>query len=250
MRHLGFVFALATALLLALPSDVMAQACGNVTSIGCCDGTTATYCDKGVLKTKDCPTQTAPYTQCGWRADTGYYTCTDNSNADPSGTYPKDCSTLPDGGIVGNCGTVTADGCCDGVTNKYCNSGGLLIIRDCSAKDPPYNKCGWRADKSHYTCTDNEDSDPSGTLPRACGGGTVDSGPVQQDTGVTPQQDTGVTPQFDTGTTTKLDTGTTPPPKDGDDDGCGCRVGARDVGAPLLLLLAAILSLTLIRRRR
>jgi MYXO-CTERM domain-containing protein len=223
-----------------------AQSCGNINYIGCCDGTTAMYCDKsGNLVTKDCSQETT-YKQCGWYNNK--YTCTNTENSDPSGIYPRLCTDLPDGGIpvpdsgpqdsgpTVSCGNITSQGCCDGEVVKYCYKDSLHT-HDCTAENDP--KCGWDSGKSFYTCGTAGDADPSGTYPMACpaatpdGGGTTDTGGTTTDSG---------------GTTT--DSGGTTKPKESD-DGCGCAVHeVPGTGSLWLLMLGLGVALLGLRRRR
>lgn len=237
-------------------ADATKIPCGNIGYTGCCQDTThASYCTtSGSLSTKAC-SGTKP--KCGWVATqtTGYgcyacYTCVETAfpDKDPNNKYPQMCSALPDGGIPDPdrgakdkgatttdgatvpCGTITAKGCCDGETVKYCASGALRKT-DCTATGKP--KCGWDSAKSFYTCGTAGDEDPTKANPKVCA--------------VQPTTDA-AQPGVDI-STTKKDTGTTTPPKK--DGGCSCTVGSGATQG--LLALAALLVVGVLlglRRRR
>ena len=169
--------------------------CGNITDVGCCDGTVLRYCDQGQLGQLDCAS--AP--SCGWSAQDSWYDCGTSGGADPSGQAPKACGgTTPttDGGVTpttdkgttptpdsgGGCGSVTYEGCCNGDELRYCENGTLTTMA-CSA-----GTCGWEASGGFYDCGTSGAADPSGAHPKNCGG-------------VTPTTDGGVTPTTDSGTT-------------------------------------------------
>lgn len=65
------------------------QACGQITSQGCCDGETVKYCYKNTLNTKSCTSNP----KCGWSTTSKFYTCGTTGLADPAGTYPIKCPT-------------------------------------------------------------------------------------------------------------------------------------------------------------
>ncbi|MGM0574784.1 MAG: agmatine deiminase family protein [Myxococcota bacterium] len=155
--------------------------CGDVTYTGCCDGSTAIWCDNGSLQSQECTSS------CGWDAEKNYYYCGE-SGEDPSGEYPRSCDggctpdcsgkTCGDDGCGGSCGTcaegetcsdgqchppcgdVTFTGCCDGSTVVWCEDG-LLYDQDCESS------CGWDGDKGFYECGDTG-ADPSGENPLEC----------------------------------------------------------------------------------
>ena len=168
-----------------------AQSCGNVTYTGCCSGTTAKYCSGGVLKTKDC-TKDTNGPNCGWVTTKNYYSCNATASKDPNGKYERDCSKLPpkadagvtkkDAGTGPACGTITAAGCCDGSSVKYC-SGGVLKTKSCVGSS--YGSlCGWVAALKGYGCSKTATADPSGKLPLKCGGAaTTDGGATKKDSG-------------------------------------------------------------------
>ena len=199
--------------------------CGKISVIGCCDGELLKYCTGGKLVVQDCKTS-GP--KCGWDKSYGVYDCSTSGGSDPGGKYPKSCSAtppdlgpLPDSGPTPDsgpsipCGSVTYQGCCDGQTLKYCDSGKLETL-DCS-KDL---KCGWESAGPYYDCGTAGTSDPSGKYPMICkaapdagptpdGGPTPDSGPVSdgaaKDAGPIPDgagKDVGPTPDGTTGSQT------------------------------------------------
>ena len=87
-----------------------------------------------------------------------------------------DTAQPPKSDASGACGAITTEGCCDGSTVKYCDSGKLKSL-DCTSSP----KCGWDSSMSYYDCGTSGGSDPSGKSPKACkasaDGGTKDSGP-------------------------------------------------------------------------
>lgn len=75
--------------------------CGDVTGIGCCDGTVLTWCSPdNEIKQVFCGATST----CGWADDLGYYECGRPAVGDPAGRYPIGC-----GRIGPSCG----DGTCD-----------------------------------------------------------------------------------------------------------------------------------------
>jgi MYXO-CTERM domain-containing protein len=76
------------------------------------------------------------------------------------------------------CGSVSYEGCCDGSTLYFCDSGSLQTL-DCSSNP----SCGWDSTGSYYDCGTSGTADPSGSNPLACsglpdGGAVADSGPA------------------------------------------------------------------------
>jgi agmatine/peptidylarginine deiminase len=101
--------------------------CGDVTYEGCCSGETLQFCDGGQLQTMDC----SQGPSCGWQPQGNFYDCGTDGSADPSGTFPKECSGIgpctpncagkecgPDGcnGLCGQCpvGEICQNGVCAG----------------------------------------------------------------------------------------------------------------------------------------
>jgi len=64
---------------------------------------------------------------------------------------------------AGNCGAVTAAGCCSGQVLYYCESNKLLDL-DC-AMSPA---CGWDVVNGHYDCNTPGTADPAGAHPMSC----------------------------------------------------------------------------------
>ena len=186
-----------TVLCLGLPGTAGAAPCGNITYIGCCDGTTAKYCKSGSLVTKDCSKDKTYGPACGWATGLSAYSCNKTATKDPNGKYIRECSKLPDGGpppktdagkkdagAPKTCPGIPPKSCCVGALNKYCNSSGKIITKDC-CKDKTYGPaCGWVAKLGYYAC--NKTATNHATYPRACGklpdGGT----PPKYDTGTKP----------------------------------------------------------------
>lgn len=269
--------------LVAVPRLARAQdagiPCGNVGYTGCClDDTHSQYCGSKGLVTKTC-TGTTP--ACGWSTTYNNYTCVaaGSPSSDPSGTYPRLCSDLPDGGIPDPdkgvkkeaglkadlgptvpCGAIPSQGCClDDTHTKYCASGALKT-KTCSSGQT----CLWVSSTSPgYYCSTTAQGgvsqDPSGKYPRSCSA-------YERDGSVTPKQDrgTGVNkeagPVPDVGSFPDLatDDSSTPPAKQDkgttkkktSDDGCSCAVGSAGNSGQFLLLLVAGLLALLARRRR
>jgi len=67
--------------------------CGPITAEGCCDTIqNVHYCSGGFVMTLDCPAEENPeFQKCGWVEGFGFYDCTSESVAEPTGTYPIDC---------------------------------------------------------------------------------------------------------------------------------------------------------------
>lgn len=61
------------------------------------------------------------------------------------------------------CGPITAQGCCDGATLRWCASGALKTL-SCAAKP----KCGWNDASMFYDCGTSGAPDPSGANPMPC----------------------------------------------------------------------------------
>ena len=117
------------------------QGCGDISGVGCCDGTTLSYCNNQLtLTTVDCPTG------CGWSPTDGWYDC-GFSGADPGGTNPLQCpgtcapdcvgKTCGDDGCGGSCGTCPA--------GSTCGAGGACestCVADCTGKTCGDDGCG------------------------------------------------------------------------------------------------------------
>jgi hypothetical protein len=96
---------------------VTGPACGSVTELGDCVGSSARFCDSGTLQIEDC-------------AATGA-TCM----VDQYGAYCSGGTGGTTGG--GSCGSVTADGTCSGNTLSFCNDMSQIETVDCT----PYGGC-------------------------------------------------------------------------------------------------------------
>ena len=150
--------------------------CGDLSYEGRCDGTTASWCDGGVVETRDC----AGWGQtCGWAGDKGYY-CVDVP-AEPCGelTYSGQCygataewcadgvrKTLncaaegkscgysgPEKGfycLPVACGAMDFNGSCQGDTATWCTYDGVNT-RNCAEYG---QTCGWHSDEKGFYCVD------------------------------------------------------------------------------------------------
>lgn len=111
------------------PTDCR-QGCGDITGVGCCDGSVLTWCEaNGEVKQIFCGGDS-----CGWADDLGYYDCGRAAVSDPSGRYPIGC-----GRIGQSCG----DGVCDPgedavtcaadcrVSQAVCGNGACEAGEDC-----------------------------------------------------------------------------------------------------------------------
>lgn len=144
----------------------VADSCGGLSYEGCCqpDGTLQ-WCEGGVVCAISCSQNSDPaYQKCGWSPSAGFYDCGSSSSPDPSCTHPYDCP-----GNCVPCGTVTYEGCCNGLVATWCECGCLRTI-DCSRNSAPNNTCGWNASEGYYDCG-QVGPDPSGLHPLVCGGG-------------------------------------------------------------------------------
>ena len=91
--------------------------CGDITSAGCCDGSTVYYCESGAVYNQSCG-----MSGCGWDNNNEWYDC-GFSGADPSGDHPKTCgatcvpqcngAACGDDGCGGSCGSCGANERCD-----------------------------------------------------------------------------------------------------------------------------------------
>lgn len=67
-----------------------ANACGDITGEGCCDGDILKYCTQaGTVEIEDC--STSP--QCGWSSSVGYYECGTAGGEDPTKINLRRCPT-------------------------------------------------------------------------------------------------------------------------------------------------------------
>lgn len=146
--------------------EVLADTCDETTFEGCCaaDGWTR-WCEGGVLCGVDCTQNAPPANTCGWDPENGFYDC-GHVGPDPSCSAPYHC----DAAQCQDCGSITAEACCDGQTVRYCQCSCLHEF-DCSTNAEPANQvCGWRPEASFYGCG-GSGADPSGTYSIDCGGG-------------------------------------------------------------------------------
>ena len=229
--------------------ECVKEVCGNVPAEGCCEEGILKYCSKSSLKYIDCDSNP----QCGWDSAKSLYNCGTAGSADPAGAFPLSCAVVkdaggPEGGYpdqwVDPCGDIPYQGCCEGETVKFCQSGQLKTL-DCS-QNP---SCGWSASLGGYECGTSGGTDPTGKFPRACPGFAPDGGPDSggADTGVPDSR-----PLLDSRPATDgADGGTS---GDGGDDGggggCGCSLAGKPRPLPALPLLGLLLlGAALIRRR-
>jgi MYXO-CTERM domain-containing protein len=251
-----------------------AQPCGNIGYTGCCvDDNTSHYCSKGTLKTKDC-TASPNTPKCGWSDTNHYYTCGTAGGDDPSGTYPRLCTQLPDGGIpdpdsgtkkdtggttkdAGTkkdsgsgvpCGEIKSQGCCDGETVYYCTKSGLLT-KDCSGTP----SCGWDDTKHFYTCGTAGAADPNNQYPMSCSSSpSKDSGSILKDSGGLLKDGAGLKDsgtKLPDGSSIKKDSSSSSK-STSDNSGCSCTVGTHSTAGLLFTYLMAGVALLLSRKRR
>jgi hypothetical protein len=71
--------------------------CGTITFEGCCDGSSAIWCQDGAIQELDCATADpdAGPMECGWLVEQAYYYC-GGSGEDPSGTNALACPAPPE----------------------------------------------------------------------------------------------------------------------------------------------------------
>lgn len=102
---------------------VPAGSCGDIDTVGECQGDTVVWCDGGALASLDCG---AAGRLCGWNGTQQFYDCVDAAPVDP-------------------CGGVDEAGVCDGDVLSYCQ-GGELYTQVCDFG------CGWSDAASYYDC--------------------------------------------------------------------------------------------------
>ncbi|MBW2732818.1 MAG: agmatine deiminase family protein [Deltaproteobacteria bacterium] len=244
--------------------------CGNVNTVGCCDGSKVSFCDKGTLIDYECGVY-----GCGWTTSTdgSYYDC-GGDGEDPTGDYPLQCGGLPDGGITvpdaGTpipCGDVAYEGCCDGDVVRWCDNG---VVEEKICAD---GTCGWDALLGAYNCNTNGAAEPSNTYPQACttsvrldAGTPSDVGTIPGDAGTIPgDAGTDITadsmpmvndasasldsndPKADGGTVPTSDSSTTRGDVSSKEASSGCAVAPVPSAPPFVLL--ALLGLAFVRRR-
>ncbi len=133
--------------------------------IGCCIGEMVVWCEGGVTCAKDCA-ENLFYSACGWRMASEEYTCVAFSGSvDTSGQYPAVCGAKAEG----PCGSVSAEGCCEGSTLKFC-VGGVKHSVDCATlAEPSAQQCGWSWEGDVYDCGPTSEESPYTLLfPREC----------------------------------------------------------------------------------
>jgi len=67
------------------------DACGELTLVGCCDGTLSVWCQDDEVRTQDCASDVPP--ACGWDVSEGWYDC-GFTEGDPTGVHPRSCDAL------------------------------------------------------------------------------------------------------------------------------------------------------------
>lgn len=63
------------------------QECGEISEVGCCDGTLVRYCEGGGLVTLDCSAKPT----CGWDTSAKVYDCSTDGEEEPTDLYPMQC---------------------------------------------------------------------------------------------------------------------------------------------------------------
>ena len=159
------------------------QQCQGVGYAGCCLGSLLYWCDGTGLHSLDCGANPAPFDECGWSSDKGYYDC-GGIGADPTGDYGQYCPNIkPDvktdtgeepvckvGELVAlDCQEIPFEGCCsDGGAHFFCEDSKLLCVLDCSKLTAPSDTCGWYSGLTGYYDCGGNGPDPSGDFPLAC----------------------------------------------------------------------------------
>jgi len=158
------------------PGDTgMVSNCYKLTVVGCCRQDQLDYCKNGQMTTISCKGKP----KCGWSSSQKKYACSTIGGSDPGGKFPKNCTAyLPDigappagdsapppgdTGVVSNCYTLTAVGCCRQDKLDYCKNGQMTTL-DCASKP----KCGWSSSQKKYTCGTSGGSDPGGKFSKNC----------------------------------------------------------------------------------
>src|SRR5262245_56097810 len=119
--------------------STIGYACVNITGAGCGSTTSDGYCQGSVVY------------WCGSDGTLHHYDCSDESLGcgDTGGGY-YDCTTAGGGGA--GCGSVTAEGYCDGETAVYCD-GGSVQHENCGVYSNAH--CGYDSANSWYGCVDD-----------------------------------------------------------------------------------------------
>jgi len=208
--------------------------CGDLTFEGCCDGTTAVYCDNGQFRTVEC----GPDMACGWVTQGAYYFCVEGqATADPSGELPMSCDAFSyqqcgDGECTGSETTASCPGDCDGPV-ETCGNGTCdndETTESCPADCKPVaNECG------DEICAKGEDCD---SCPQDCGACHED------------RDATGDSDVIATADSTISDDATTSGDTGVETTGGGCTAGPAGSGAiSLLVLFFLSLAMFALRRR-
>jgi hypothetical protein len=74
------------------------------------------------------------------------------------------------------CGLLTEEGCCDGQTVWYCESGATRSINCASNRS-----CGWSSEHKYYDCGTGGGSESTGAHPKPCTRFFGDAGPARTD---------------------------------------------------------------------
>ncbi len=142
--------------------------CEGVTYLGCCEGSTLSYCEAQQLY------QVACEDSCGWDGASGFYNC-GSSGEDPTGDHPRACGgagcaidcadrVCGDDGCGGSCGECSGDNLCVAGT---CRS-------DCEDCTPGEIGCSgdvaWLCTEGEGGCNQHHTVDCSVTG-RTCDGG-------------------------------------------------------------------------------
>ena len=200
------------------PTDPNGDCPGDMGFEGCCADLVLTWCDNGAVQELACNQS------CGWDATNGFYNCNVDPVADPSGTFPLSCSggegTPPDptdegggtttGGESEECDGIGFNGCCNGLTLTWCESGNIQTL-DC------VGSCGWAGEKGYYDCNQPAEADPSGNNPLICPGG--DPVPDPGETGGEASEETGGEASEEAGGEASEETGGDSPGPEGGSEG-------------------------------
>ena len=141
------------------------------------------------------------------------------------------------------CGTIPAEGCCNGTLLKYCSKGSLKL-KDCYSKP----SCGWDSANALYDCSMLGTADPAAKFPMTCPLASTDAAPAF-DMGpdltpdlpipdLTPDQPVpDLEPPDSAAPDASLPDGGGD--DDGDQEGCSCLAGGGEIpeGVSLLMLL-------------
>jgi MYXO-CTERM domain-containing protein len=208
---------------------VCVDPCQGIGYEGCCQDEQVLWCSGGALATIDC----ADKPQCGW-LDTGYYECGTEGAADPSGAFPKECPStcVPDcrdrecghDGCGGSCGACGED--------QLCQEG------LCEA--PPSPDTAEVVDATTEVAADVAADLRPGDV-------AVDTAADTTAAEVGPDRASGDTPAIDV---PAADTATEPDPGGGRTSGGGGGCATGGAQPSLLGLLAGLVALLMLVRRR